>query len=162
MPKHFDQNQPKPNQAETSASGIPVRLASNHAKVYDALRTGARPMTAYELIDAVRPSGISAPPTVYRALNRLIELGLAHRLESLNAFLACSHVDDHRGSAIFMICDNCGETREVVDRSLEQHLRQTSGECAFHMEQATIELRGRCARCEPQKHNSEAGGGAPA
>lgn len=131
----------------TAAASDPAKLAPNHAKVYDALRDGARPMTAYELIDAVRAGGISAPPTVYRALNKLIDLGLAHRLESLNAFVACSHDDDHRSGAVFMICDTCGETREVVDRSLEQHLRQASGEHAFHMAQATVELRGHCAGC---------------
>lgn len=137
-----------PKHSATEGANVSVKLAPNHAKVYDALRAGARPMTAYELIDAVRPSGISAPPTVYRALNKLIDLGLAHRLESLNAFVACSHADEHGGGAIFMICDTCGETREVVDRTLDQHLRQASGEHAFHMAQATVELRGHCAVCE--------------
>jgi len=132
-----------------------VKLAPNHAKVYAALREAARPVTAYELIDAVRASGISAPPTVYRALNKLIELGLAHRLESLNAFVACSYDQDHLGSVIFMICDTCGETREVVNRSVDKYLRQTSGDCAFHVEQTTIELRGHCALCETKAHAGE-------
>lgn len=133
----------------------PVKLAPNHAKVYAALQAAARPMTAYELIDALRSAGISAPPTVYRALNKLIEIGLAHRLESLNAFVACSHDDDHLGSVVFMICGTCGETREVVDRSLEQHLRQASGDSAFHVEKATIELRGHCADCCGGSHAGE-------
>lgn len=119
-------------------------------------------MTAYELIDAVRSSGISAPPTVYRALNKLIKMGLAHRLESLNAFVACSHDDYHLGSVIFMICGTCGETREVVDHSVEQHLRQASGDCAFHVEQATIELRGHCAVCESKAHENNHAGQTPA
>ena len=138
-----------------AADSDPAKLAPNHAKVYDALRAGARPMTAYELIDAVRAGGISAPPTVYRALNKLIDLGLAHRLESLNAFVACSHEDEHRSGAIFLICNTCGETREVVDRSLDQHLRQTSGEYAFHVTQATVELRGHCADCEEAARGAE-------
>ena len=146
--------------AAQNAIEASVKLAPNHAKVYAALRQAARPVTAYELIDAVRASGISAPPTVYRALNKLIELGLAHRLESLNAFVACSHDEDHLGSIIFMICDTCGETREVVDHSVEQHLRQASGDCAFHVEQATIELRGHCALCETKAHTQGGGGSA--
>jgi Fur family zinc uptake transcriptional regulator len=132
------------------------KLAPNHAKVFDALRQAGRPMTAYEIIDAVRPDGISAPPTVYRALNRLIELGLAHRLESLNAFVACAHEEHHFGSTVFMICRTCGETREVVDRALDKHLRQTSSQCGFHVEQATIELRGHCAHCSDKSGATEA------
>ncbi len=143
------------NTTASGAAEAPVKLAPNHAKVYAALREAARPVTAYELIDAVRAAGISAPPTVYRALNKLIELGLAHRLESLNAFVACSHDDEHQGSVIFMICGTCGETREVVDRSMEQHLRQASGDSAFHVEQSTIELRGHCADCCNGTHHGE-------
>ena len=150
------------NPTASGAFEVPLKLAPNHAKVYAALRETARPMTAYELIDAVRSAGISAPPTVYRALNKLIEMGLAHRLESLNAFVACSHDDDHLGSVIFMICGTCGETQEVVDHSLEQHLRQASGECAFHVEQATIELRGHCGLCETKAHAEAHGGGTQA
>lgn len=130
----------------------PTKLAPNHAKVYDALQHAGRPVTAYEIIDAVRSAGISAPPTVYRALNRLIELGLAHRLESLNAFVACAHEDEHQGeshlgSVVFLICNKCGETKEVVDHSLEQCLRQASSNNSFHPAQATIELRGQCDAC---------------
>ena len=125
-----------------------LKLAPNHRKVYDALREAGRPATAYELIDAVRNAGISAPPTVYRALNKLIDLGLAHRLESLNAFVACAHADDHGGAAVFMICNTCGDTQEVVDRQLERHLLIASRERKFHLEQATVELRGHCAACD--------------
>jgi len=140
----------------SSLSGFRRKLAPNHLKVYEALRQAGRPVSAYELIDAVRADGISAPPTVYRALNKLIGLGLAHRLESLNAFVACAHGDDHQGSVVFMICDACGETQEVLDHSLEQLLQQASDSQRFHMQQATVELRGHCASCEsagPEAHS---------
>jgi Fur family transcriptional regulator, zinc uptake regulator len=122
-------------------------LAPNHLKVFDALRRAGRPVTAYEIIDAVREAGISAPPTVYRALSKLIQQGMAHRVESLNAFVACSHSNDHQGSVVFLICDSCGEAQEVLDHAIETQLRRTSSDCAFHVEQATIELRGRCGIC---------------
>ncbi len=57
-----------------------------------------RPVSAYEIIDSLRDKAILAPQTVYRSLDRLIASGAAHRLESLNAFVACSHAV-HKGSA---------------------------------------------------------------
>ena len=61
----------------------------NVEEVYDALRTLNRPMSAYQVLDQVREHGISAPPTVYRALEQLVEQGRVHRLESMNAYVAC-------------------------------------------------------------------------
>ena len=80
------------------------RSAADQDKIIvDALRDVGRPLSAYELIEKVRVKGVSAPPTVYRALQRLIDDGLAHRLESLNAFVACEH-PHHQGKAVFAIC----------------------------------------------------------
>ena len=76
---------------------------ANHEQVYRVLRSARGPMTAYQILDAVRPKGISAPPTVYRALNRLMRDGLAHRLESMNAYVACADPQDRHDSAIFAI-----------------------------------------------------------
>src|SRR4029079_7551003 len=81
------------------------RSAADQDKIIvEALRGIGRPVSAYELIEQVRGKGVSAPPTVYRALQRLIDDGLAHRLESLNAFVACNH-PHHPGKAVFAICD---------------------------------------------------------
>jgi hypothetical protein len=73
-------------------------------------------MTAYEILDAVRDKGITAPPTVYRALNRLVEEGLAHRVESINAYVACAHSHHSDGAVVFAICDNCGYQRLRIRR----------------------------------------------
>lgn len=145
----FEQPQTPPVSVTLST---PPKLTPNQTKIYDALCEARRPMTAYEIIDAVRSYGISAPPTVYRALNKLIQLGLAHRIESLNAFVSCAHTSTHGGNAVFMICDTCGATQEVVDPQLEQLLRVTSGQSDFHMHQATVELRGHCASCTTHAH----------
>ena len=63
-------------------------LVSNHQQVLQLLKSARSPMTAYEILDAVRKKGITAPPTVYRALARLQEDGMVHRLESINAYVA--------------------------------------------------------------------------
>src|SRR3990172_6339658 len=75
--------------------------------IVEALRAAGRPVSAYEIIDRLREKASLAPQTVYRSLDRLIASGSAHRLESLNAFVACSPVT-HEGGGGFAICDDCG------------------------------------------------------
>ena len=85
-------------------------------ELYRVLRAAASPMTAYEILDAVRSKGISAPTTVYRALSRLMRAGLAHRLESMNAYVACAEPEQRHDMAIFAICLDCGRTDEMLER----------------------------------------------
>lgn len=122
-------------------------LAPNHRRVFDALVAAGRPVTAYEIIDAVRDVGITAPPTVYRALGRLIEEGLAHRLESRNAYVACAHGHHEHPAAAFMICEACGKSLELADPALEAWLADRAALEGFEIDTVTMELRGRCADC---------------
>lgn len=124
-------------------------LVANYEQVYRALCATHAPMTAYEVLDVVRPHGISAPPTVYRALNRLIEEGLAHRLESINAYVACIEPHRHHDSAIFAICDDCGSIEELFDPPGLKRLRAKAAERSFSVNRTTIEMKGQCAACRP-------------
>ena len=74
----------------------------------------------------LRPMGISAPPTVYRALGQLTARGLVHRLESLNAFVACAHPRHGEGTA-FAICGDCGVVEEFVDSDVSAALGALAG-----------------------------------
>lgn len=104
-------------------------------------------MSAYDLMDALRDEGITAPPTVYRALKRLVEDGSAHRLESLNAYVACTHDDDHASDVIFAICNACGHTEEIADSTvLEDVLRRAAAE-GFTVESTMFEIKGICRNC---------------
>ena len=122
-------------------------LAPNHRTVFTALRKAGRPVTAYQLIDAVRPAGISAPPTIYRALERLIAEGQAHRLESLNSFVACTQDHPHTGTTVFMICDDCGNADEITDEEVAVQLESRTREVGFLAGSTTIEMRGHCEAC---------------
>lgn len=124
------------------------RSAADQDKiVVEALRGAGRPVSAYELIEELRDKGVTAPPTVYRALNRLIEDGLAHRLESLNAFVACNHPHHHVGKAVFAICDVCGAVNEFASETAEKSLAQWAKKAGFMVRSMTLELRGRCKAC---------------
>jgi Fur family transcriptional regulator, zinc uptake regulator len=128
-------------------------LTDNYQRVYRALYSTGAPMTAYEVLDAVRPHGISAPPTVYRALSRLVDDGLAHRLESISAYVACADPKHHHDSAVFAICNGCGKIEELLAAAIIKRLHARAAEQGFKVSGTTVELRGRCAGCQlPEIH----------
>lgn len=122
-------------------------LTRNQRAVYGALRRADRPQTAYEILDAVRGFGISAPPTVYRALRRLTRDGLAHRLESLNSFIACAEKGGHRGTTVFLVCDTCGTADESSDSGVARRLSICAGAHDFSIRSPVVELHGTCRNC---------------
>ena len=121
-------------------------LPKNARLVFEDLARAGGPSTAYEVLERLRPQGIAAPPTVYRALNQLMERGIVHRLESLNAFLACAHPRHGEGTA-FAICHDCGGVEEFVDEDLNESLGALAGRKGFALDHATIELSVLCATC---------------
>ena len=126
-----------------------VDLTKNQSLVMDALTKSEGPLSAYTILDQLRDQGFRAPLQVYRALDKLIEFGKVHRLESLNAFVACSHPNcDGLETLTFMICDNCGQVTEITDGSLSKRLKQLAGEAQFTLQKSTIELRGLCTACQ--------------
>jgi Fur family zinc uptake transcriptional regulator len=119
--------------------------------IYGALRSADGPLTAYQVLDAVRAQGISAPPTVYRALNRLVEEGLAHRVESINAYVVCSHSHHDDEAAIFAICDDCGMVTEIDDEGAISKLRHIADSSNFVIQNVAIEIRGLCGECSEKQ-----------
>lgn len=122
-----------------------VTLSEHQKSVLDALERAEGPQSAYALLEAVANSGIRAPVQVYRALDKLVAAGLVHKVESLNAFIACA--DHEKGHwAAFTICNNCGTVDEVPVVRPE---RLTSGleTGHFDVKSGQIEMRGLCGRC---------------
>jgi len=126
----------------------PSSLTKNQSLVFGALSRAEGPLSAYTILDQLRDDGFRAPLQVYRALDKLVETGMVHRLESLNAFVACSHpgCDSHQTIA-FAICETCGKVTEISDEALENRLRQLAREDGFTVKRAVVELRGLCAAC---------------
>ena len=128
-------------------------LTRNQHLVLDALTGATGPLSAYGILDRVRSEGIKAPLQIYRALDKLLEMGLAHRLESLNAFVACAHAHgDHEGLAAFAICESCGRVDEFADELVEERLASWSHGTGFRSERTTIEIRGHCRDCVAAGH----------
>lgn len=124
-------------------------LTRNQSLVMGALTRSKEPLSAYTILDQLRDHGFRAPLQVYRALDKLVKFGLVHRLECLNAFVACSHPGcDGDETIAFMICEECGQVNEIVDKIMTKRLRKLAAEAKFALKKATIELRGSCHACK--------------
>lgn len=127
-------------------------LTKNQSLVYEALTKTGAPISAYGILDKLRDNGFRAPLQVYRALEKLLEFGLVHRLESINAFVACSHAnhdccDSHHAAVAFAICSACGKVSEFHNHEVDHRLDDWAKAHGFKAEKTTIEIRGLCADC---------------
>jgi Fur family zinc uptake transcriptional regulator len=118
----------------------------NAGRVLAVLRELGRPISAYDLLDRLRPDGVSAPTTVYRALKALIDMRLVHRLEALNAYVVCAQ-PRHTADVCFAICEACGRVDEVDDQRLRQFVDDWCEAEGFLLSRSAVELIGTCAPC---------------
>jgi len=127
-----------------------VNLTKNQTLVLDVLTQSEGPLSAYTILDKLRDHGFRAPLQVYRALEKLLEFGLVHRLESLNSFVACAHREHtccSHGTVAFAICESCGHVSEFHDHVIDDQLNQWTRGKGFKPSKTTIEIRGLCAAC---------------
>ena len=132
--------------AESRCADAEQRLTPPRRRVLELLLEAGQPVKAYDLIAAFGLDGAPAkPPTVYRALDFLEKQGFAHRIESLNAYVACRQGPDAHAAA-FLICDCCGATREVEPVGAERlfALADSSG---YRLSVVTVEAHGLCGAC---------------
>jgi Fur family transcriptional regulator, zinc uptake regulator len=125
-----------------------TQLTKNQSLVFGAISHANVPLSAYTILDNLRGEGFRAPLQVYRALEKLVEFGMVHRLESLNAFVACQqHNCGSHSIVAFAICDTCGKVTEIADAALPGHLDRLAKNHQFGLKKSTVELRGVCEIC---------------
>lgn len=124
-----------------------LRLTAIRGQVLRLIATADRPVKAYELLERM-PAGVgaAAPPTVYRALDFLIENGFIHKLESINAFVGCHH-PRRSHSVPFLICERCHAAVELEDERVAVLLADQARALGFEPQGQTLEVHGVCARC---------------
>jgi Fur family transcriptional regulator, zinc uptake regulator len=129
--------------AEANESLTPLRK-----RVLELLLDAGGPAKAYDLLDGLKSEAGAAakPPTIYRALEFLTRLGLAHRVESLNAFVACE-VGACARATIFLICDSCNGAEEFDAGHALVDVAEAAARDGFSIERTMIEAHGRCAKC---------------
>ena len=127
-----------------------LRLTAIRARVLSLVAEAGKPIKAYDLLEQVRDgegAGAAAPPTVYRALDFLLANGFIHKLESINAFVACHHPNATRHSVPFLICEGCNAAIELEDASIVAALDAAARSHGFAPQAQTLEVHGLCARC---------------
>jgi len=140
-------------QAEAICQKRGVRLTEQRKNVLRLLCQSDKPLSAYELLDRMRDVVKNpAPPTVYRALDFLLEQGLVHKLESLHAYVGCAH-PEHPHASQFLICDDCGEVTEVEDSSVARSLNAAGRAVGFRTKRPVVEVLGTCAHCLEKQDN---------
>lgn len=124
-----------------------ARLTPLRERVLELVWASHQPLGAYEVLDRLASDGRRpAPPTVYRALEFLLEQGLVHRIASRNAFVGCSGpAAPHVG--YFLICRGCGNAEEIAGPLLDKALQALASAHGFSVEQQTVELGGLCQEC---------------
>jgi Fur family zinc uptake transcriptional regulator len=133
-------------QAEEHCRRQGVRLTQRRRQVLEILCRATRPLGAYEILEQLRTGAPLAPPTVYRALDFLLEQGLIHKLETVHAFVSCTH-PEHPHFSQFLICADCGHVREIEDQALDERLHETASHSGFEPQRSVVEVLGLCAEC---------------
>lgn len=127
-----------------------ARFTSQREKVFAILLQRQYAVGAYDLLDELKQTEESAKPaTIYRALEFLLDMGLIHKLESDNKFIACHHFGCHH-PVQFLICDECGNVQEIQSTGLHDKLDKQAQSVGFVVTRQTIEAHGRCAKCQKQ------------
>jgi Fur family zinc uptake transcriptional regulator len=124
------------------------KLSRNQSEIFACLRKAKEPMSAYAILDRVRTAGISYPPTVYRALNELMQKGMVHRLQSKSAFVACGR-GACDGKFAFAICRKCDKVVEIPLSDEDQAALLALAPKEILAEQVTLEIAGLCEACRP-------------
>ena len=131
--------------ARCAADGL--RFTPVRRKVLEILLQDHRALGAYTILDRLREDGFgSQPPVAYRALDFLVANGLAHKIERLNAFIACAHTN-HSHTPAFMICRLCDAVAEALSSETRGALRDAAGATGFRIERTVIEAEGICPSC---------------
>jgi Fur family zinc uptake transcriptional regulator len=124
-----------------------LRLTALRRRVLELVWSRHEPVRAYDLLEELRTERRrAAPPTVYRALEFLIENGFVHRIESLNAFVGCAGPRrPHAGQ--FLICRGCASVAELDDAAISRMIARKAQSLGFRAQHQTIEVTGLCPEC---------------
>ena len=132
--------------AQDIAEASGEKWTASRARVYELLVRAGAPVKAYDIMPIYAADRAAKPPTVYRALEFLQNLGLAHHIASLSAFKACVGGDPTH-AASFLICQCCGSADEISP-DLSNIISRASLRTGFEASLATLEIRGLCSRCQ--------------
>tara|TARA_B110000495_G_C22988614_1_gene581903 strand:- start:1261 stop:1659 length:399 start_codon:yes stop_codon:yes gene_type:complete len=125
------------------------KLSKNQQMVFDIIIKAKEPLKAYSILYNVQKKGINAPQQIYRALDKLIEIGKIHKIESRNAFVACKNANCEISKATaFSICENCEKVTELNNPKLSKIITTFKDSSGMNYKKFNLELFGLCKKCK--------------
>lgn len=135
-------------QAEKLCAQRNVRLTPQRLEVLRLMILQEGAISAYDLLDLLRESEPQAkPPTVYRALDFLLEQGFVHKVESTNSYVLCYLFDQPTHTSAMFICDRCGAVKEECAEGVEDIMHTLAAKMGFALRHNVIEAHGLCSAC---------------
>ena len=123
-------------------------LSKNQQIIFDIVNKSTEPLKAYSILFNVQKKGIKAPLQVYRALDKLVEMGKIHKIESRNAFIACQNSSCQVSKATaFSICEMCEKITEISSSSLSKYLANFKDKDGMKYSKYNLEFFGLCKKC---------------
>ena len=124
-------------------------LSKNQQIIFDLIDKSPEPLKAYTILYNVQKKGINAPPQVYRALDKLVEIGKIHKIESKNAFVACKNSNCEVSKATaFSICETCEKVTEISNLKLSKYLKNFQDKTGMTYKKYNLEFYGLCTVCK--------------
>ena len=124
-------------------------LSKNQQIIFDIIHNSSEPLKAYSILFNVQKKGIKAPLQVYRALDKLVEIGKIHKIESRNAFIACQNSSCQISKATaFSICESCENVSEISNSKLSKYLANFADVSGMKYNKYNLEFFGLCKKCK--------------
>jgi Fur family zinc uptake transcriptional regulator len=125
------------------------KLTINQQTVLTLLEGSKEPLKAYAILFDIQKKGIKSPLQVYRALDKLIEIGRVHKIESKNSYIACNNTDcSSKTSTSFLICELCDDVTELKKNNLSMYFSKQSEKYNFKYSKHNLEIYGECKTCK--------------
>tara|TARA_B100000029_G_C17088622_1_gene783360 strand:- start:64 stop:468 length:405 start_codon:yes stop_codon:yes gene_type:complete len=128
---------------------ITEKLTNNQQTVLDLLEVSKEPLKAYAILFNTQKKGINSPLQVYRALDKLIEIGKVHKIESKNSYIACNNSNcSSQTSTSFLICEKCDKVTEYKKNNISGYFAKLSEKSNFKYTKHNLEIHGLCKNCK--------------
>tara|TARA_B110000196_G_scaffold278754_1_gene257952 strand:- start:167 stop:571 length:405 start_codon:yes stop_codon:yes gene_type:complete len=128
---------------------VTEKLTINQQTVLTLLEGSREPLKAYAILFDIQKKGIKSPLQVYRALDKLIEIGRVHKIESKNSYIACNNTDcSSKTSTSFLICELCDDVTELKKNNLSMYFSKQSEKSNFKYSKHNLEIYGACKTCK--------------
>lgn len=136
------------DKAENICNQRKLRFTHLRRQVLELVWNSHKPIGAYRILDQLKTDDHTpAPPTVYRALEFLLNEGFIHRIASLNAYIGCPFAERQHVSQ-FLVCDRCGDATEMHDKRLSGAIYQSAQDKGFKPQRQVLEVFGSCEACQ--------------